>query len=81
MHNIWVTGITVIFFAILAYALITVIFQWLWNTTMPDIFSFKKITFWQSLRLLLIASILFGSIPKINKNLTLSLSPHIGTIV
>lgn len=34
--------------------------QWLWNITMPDVFNFKKITYWQAFRLLLIASILFG---------------------
>ncbi|GBF32504.1 hypothetical protein DCCM_0700 [Desulfocucumis palustris] len=35
-------------------------FQWLWNTTMPQVFNLKEITFWQAFRLILIAGILFG---------------------
>ena len=31
-----------------------------WNITMPEIFGLKLITYWQALRLLLIAAILFG---------------------
>lgn len=40
--------------------LVTWIFQWLWNTTMPQVFNLKEITYWQAFRLLLIAGILFG---------------------
>jgi len=36
------------------------LFQWLWNTTMPEVFNLKMITFWQAFRLLLIAGLLFG---------------------
>ena len=36
------------------------IFNWLWNSTIPEIFGLPKIGFWQSFRLLLIVSILFG---------------------
>lgn len=39
---------------------ITSLLQYLWNTTMPQIFGLNEITFWQSFRLLLIATILFG---------------------
>lgn len=35
--------------------------QWLWNITLPDLFGFKSVQYWQAFRLLLIASILFGS--------------------
>jgi len=34
--------------------------RWLWNMTMPDVFDLRKITYWQSFRLMLISSILFG---------------------
>jgi len=34
--------------------------QYLWNITMPEVFSLKPITFWQAFRLILIAAILFG---------------------
>jgi len=41
-------------------AIITLIFRWLWNTTMPDVFGLKSLTFGQSFKILLIASKLFG---------------------
>lgn len=37
------------------------IFQLLWNDTMPRIFNLPRISFWESFRLLLMASILFGN--------------------
>jgi hypothetical protein len=43
------------------------IFQWLWNSTFPEIFGLPHIGFWQSFRLLLIASILFGGIYHYNQ--------------
>ncbi|MDN5361518.1 MAG: hypothetical protein PWP70_565 [Moorella sp. (in: firmicutes)] len=46
---------------LIVFALIG-LFQWLWNITMPEVFNLKKITFWQALRLLLIAGILFGGV-------------------
>jgi hypothetical protein len=39
---------------------ITVLFEYLWNTTMPQVFNLKLITFWQAFRLLLIGSLLTG---------------------
>jgi hypothetical protein len=44
------------------------IFNWLWNSTIPEIFGLPKIGFWQSFRLLLIASILFGGIYHYNQS-------------
>jgi hypothetical protein len=38
-----------------------IIFQWLWNWLMPNIFSLKEITFWQSVGLLFMARLLFGA--------------------
>ena len=39
---------------------IPAVFMWLWNQTMPDVFDLRRITIWQSLRLLLIAGFLFA---------------------
>jgi hypothetical protein len=41
-------------------AIFTVIFRWLWNTTMPDVFGVKSLTLWQALKILILAGILFG---------------------
>ena len=40
--------------------IITSLLQYLWNTTMPEVFRLNQITFWQAFRLILIALILFG---------------------
>lgn len=40
--------------------LVTLLFKYLWNITMPQVFNLKEITFWQAFRLILIAGILFG---------------------
>lgn len=44
----------------LVLALITLLFQWLWNITMPDVFDLRRITFWQAFRLLLLFGAIFG---------------------
>jgi len=53
------------FFIILAIpvliAILTALFTWLWNITMPEVFGLKEITFWQAFRLLLLAGFLFGA--------------------
>ena len=39
--------------------LVVALFKWIWNITMPEVFDFKEITFWQAFRLLIIAGFLF----------------------
>lgn len=41
-------------------SIITLIFQWLWNTTVPDVFGLKMLNFGQSFKILLMAAMLFG---------------------
>lgn len=41
-------------------AVLVVIFRWLWNTTMPEVFGISTLSFWQAVRILLLAGILFG---------------------
>lgn len=45
---------------LLMIVLIVALLQWLWNITIPELFGLKSLTYWQALRLLIIASILFG---------------------
>ena len=45
---------------ILLVLLATVIFQWLWNITMPEVFGLRRIRFWVAFRLLLIGGFLVG---------------------
>lgn len=46
--------------AVIVLMLLSAILLWLWNTTIPDVFGLKPLTFWQAFKLLLIATILFG---------------------
>ena len=51
--------------ALVLLAIVTLIFRWLWNTTMPDVFGVKALTFWQAFRILLLSAILFGGGTKV----------------
>ena len=54
--------------ALVLIPLLIALFQWLWNVTMPQVFNLNTITFWQALRLLLIAAFLFGTGEGLNGN-------------
>ena len=47
--------------AIVIFFVVPVIFQFLWNITVPEIFGLTKIRYWQAFRLLLLASMIFGA--------------------
>ena len=47
--------------ALVALALFSWVTMLLWNALLPAIFNFSAITFWQSLGLLVLARLLFGS--------------------
>jgi hypothetical protein len=49
-----------ILIALVLIAVLVVVFRWLWNTTMPDVFGIKELTFGQALKILILAGILFG---------------------
>jgi len=41
-------------------AIVALIFKWLWNSTMPDVFGVKDVSLWQAFKILLISTMLFG---------------------
>ena len=41
-------------------AIVTLVFRWLWNTTVPEVFGLRELSFWQSFKIMLLAGILFG---------------------
>jgi hypothetical protein len=59
-HSIASVFVTLLVVALCYIAI--VLFQTLWNTTMPQVFKLPTITFWQAVRLLLLAGILFGGL-------------------
>ena len=46
---------------VLTAIIVPVIFQMLWNSTIPEIFGLKALRYWQAFRLLLIAFLLFSA--------------------
>jgi len=50
----------VIAFSLVLFYLSILILRWLWNITLPELFRFPTITFWQSFRLMLISGFLFS---------------------
>jgi predicted lysophospholipase L1 biosynthesis ABC-type transport system permease subunit len=36
------------------------ILQWLWNSTLPDVLGVNQVTTWQAIKIMFIASMLFG---------------------
>jgi len=55
-----VGGAIGILVALVLIAILVLIFRWLWNSTMPEVFGIKQLTFWQALKILILAAILFG---------------------
>ncbi len=56
-----VVGVVVgVMIALVLIAIFVTIFRWLWNSTMPEVFSLKELSFGQALKILILASILFG---------------------
>jgi len=46
--------------ALVLIGVFVLVFRWLWNSTMPEVFGVKALSFGQSLKILILASILFG---------------------
>ena len=45
---------------LIVLTLLGFILKALWNSTLPELFGFKTITTWQAIKLLFIASLIFG---------------------
>ena len=58
--NALIGGILGVLIALVLLAFLVVVFRWLWNTTMPDVFGVKELSFWQAVKILILAGILFG---------------------
>jgi len=53
---------------VVAYALVvTALLQYLWNTTMPQVFNLRQIAYWQAFRLIVIFTILTSGLLHINR--------------
>ena len=70
----------VILIAVFLLFFVSWILGLLWNSTMPDVFGLKSITYWQALRLLLISTILFGSHGMVRQPETADLSASLSSL-
>jgi len=52
------TAAPFVLWGILIALVVTLVFRFLWNTTMPQVFDLREITFWQAFRILLLAGLL-----------------------
>lgn len=50
----------IILLGLLCLALVPLLIMWLWNNTLPELFGFKTIRYWQSFRLYLLFALLIG---------------------
>lgn len=55
-----VAGLAGLAIALVILFFLILVFKWLWNITMPEVFGIREVTFWQAFRILILASILFG---------------------
>jgi succinate dehydrogenase hydrophobic anchor subunit len=77
--NPMASGGMVVALVLVLIALVSLVFQLVWNRTVPNVFGLKRITFWQSLGLLILASILTGSYRVMTTDITNSLK-HLGVL-
>ena len=55
--------------AVVGFLIFVLVFRWIWNAVVPEVFGFKRITFWQAVGILVLASILFGGHRVINADM------------
>jgi hypothetical protein len=61
VKNYWMLrAIKVVFLAIIAVGVLSLVVMGLWNALMPGIFGAKAVTFWQAVGLLVLSKLLFG---------------------
>lgn len=53
-------GVGTLIVLIISVLIVVLITQMIWNSVIPDTFGLKKIDFWQTLGLLILANIFFG---------------------
>lgn len=69
----------VIALVLVLIGVVSLVFRLVWNCTVPGVFGLKRITFWQSVGLLVLASILTGSYRVITTDIANSLK-HLGVL-
>ena len=57
----WLRGLKFAAFGLIALGVLGAVVMGLWNWLLPPLFGFRMITFWQTLGILLLSRILFGS--------------------
>lgn len=53
-------AIFIAFWVVVSTFIAAAVLKWLWNITLPELFGFKSVRYWQAFRLLVIAQLIFG---------------------
>ncbi len=48
------------FLPLIALFVVPALVRWLWNLTLPQLFGWSRIEYWQAFRLFVLAAVLFG---------------------
>lgn len=65
--------------ALVLVAILVLVFRWLWNSTLPEVFGITEVSFWQAFKILLLAGILFGGHRAVYVPQSLSTTPDPAT--
>lgn len=52
--------LVVVVWVVVSTFIAAAVLRWLWNITLPELFGFKTLRYWQAFRLLIIVQLLFG---------------------
>jgi hypothetical protein len=53
-------GLIAVLWVIVTTFIAAAVLKWLWNITLPELFGFKTVRYWQAFRLMIIAQLIFG---------------------
>jgi hypothetical protein len=53
-------GLLMVLWVIASTFIAAAVLKWLWNITLPELFGFKTVRYWQAFRLMIIAQLFFG---------------------
>lgn len=67
--------------ALVIFVIFTLIFKWIWNWTMPQVFGVGSVTFWQAIGILVLASILFGGHRVVNSDISNIVAKRVQSLV
>jgi len=79
MNENMIGALVGVLIALVLVAILVLVFRWLWNSTLPEVFGIREVSFWQAFKILLLAGILFGGHRAVDVPQSLSTTPDPAT--